>query len=575
MGLRFGLLLIGLAALLGCNPRRPSQDAAFVALAENYVEGLLARYPEFATLLGDHRRDGELNDYTAEAVSEAVASNKRYLHELEAVDPSRLKDANAVDYEILKNQVLFQIWSAEELREHEWNPLLYNIGDAVYALLARDYAPVEERLKSLHQRLQGVPAVFEAARSNLASPPKVHTETAILQNNGAMSLLRDGLDEILAQTPGMAQELAPAREAALQELEEYGRWLQDELLPRADGEFRIGEARFRKKLAFTLHSDLSMEEILERAQRRVEELQNELYSTARPLFRASNPEAGQTQSPNPTAVIQSVLDSLADSHPTDQTIVGDAKDSLAAVTAFTRDKDLLTVPDAPLQIIVMPEFRRGVSTAYCDSPGPLEKRGETFYAIAPTPQDWTPQRKLSFYREYNDHMLQDLTVHEAIPGHYLQIAHSNRLQAPTKIRSIFSSGPFVEGWAVYAEQIMAEHAYGGPSFKMQQLKMLTRAVINAILDQKIHAGSMSEQEAMDLMMHKGFQEEGEAAGKWKRAQLTSAQLSTYFVGITEHNDMRRAWVDRHGPILDWRAYHDMVLSYGSPPTKFVRRFLGL
>ncbi len=574
MKLCFGLLLIGLAAL-GCTLRQPSQDAAFVTLAENYVEDLLARYPEFATLLGDHGRDGELNDYTAEAVSAAVASNKRYLQELEAIDLSRLSDANAVDYEILKNQVLFQVWSAEELREHEWNPMLYNIGDAVYALLAREYAPLEERLESLRQRLRGVSAVFEAARSNLARSPKVHTETAILQNDGAISLLRDGLDEFLARAPGIEQELAPAREAALQELEEYGQWLRDDLLPHADGEFRIGETKFRKKLAFTLHSDLSMEEILERAQQRLAELQDELYRTALPLFRESNPEAGQTQSPERGTVIRSVLDSLADSHPTDPTIVDDAKHSLAAVTAFTFDKNLVTVPDEPLKIIVMPEFRRGVSTAYCDSPGPLEKHGETFYAISPTPQDWTPQRKLSFYREYNDYMLQDLTVHEAIPGHYLQIAHSNRLQAPTKIRSIFSSGTFVEGWAVYAEQIMAEHAYGGPSFKMQQLKMLTRAVINAILDQKIHAGSMSEQEAMDMMMREGFQEDGEAAGKWKRAQLTSAQLSTYFVGITEHNDMRRAWVDRHGPIRDWRAYHDMVLSYGSPPTKFVRRFLGL
>lgn len=575
MKLHFVLILVALAALQACTPRPPSQDAAFVALADNYLEWLLAHYPESATLLGDHRRDGELNDYTATAVSEGLASNKRYLRELETIDPSRLSDENAVDYEIFKNQILFQIWSAEELREHEWNPMRYNIGDAIYGLLARDYAPLEERLRSLHLRLQRVSSVFDAARSNLANPPKVHTETAILQNDGAISLLREGLDELLVQAPEAAQELSAVREAAAQELETYGQWLRDDLLPRADGEFRIGQERFRKKLAFTLHSDLSMEEVLERAQKRLEDLQTELYTTALPLFRELNPKAGKNPVPDRSTVIRSVLDSLADSHPTDRTIVDDAKKSLAAVTGFVLDKNLVTVPDEPLQIIVMPEFRRGVSTAYCDSPGPLERHGETFYAISPTPSDWTSQRKLSFYREYNDYMLQDLTVHEAIPGHFLQIAHSNRLQAPTKIRSIFSSGTFVEGWALYAEQIMAEHGYGGPSFKMQQLKMLTRAVINAILDQQIHAGSMSEQEAIAMMMQKGFQEDGEAAGKWKRAQLTSAQLSTYFVGITEHNDLRRAWVDRHGPIADWRAYHDMVLSHGSPPTKFVRHLLGL
>ena len=143
------------------------------------------------------------------------------------------------------------------------------------------------------------------------------------------------------------------------------------------------------------------------------------------------------------------------------------------------------------------------------------------------------------------------------------------------IRSIFSSGTFIEGWAVYAEQVMVERGFGGARFKMQQLKMLTRAVINAVLDQKIHAGSMTEQEAMDMMMGQGFQEEGEAAGKWIRAQLTSAQLSTYFVGIAEHNDMRAAWIERNGAVQDWQAYHDRVLSFGSPPVRFVRGLLEL
>jgi len=216
-----------------------------------------------------------------------------------------------------------------------------------------------------------------------------------------------------------------------------------------------------------------------------------------------------------------------------------------------------------------------VSTAYCDSPGPLEKNGKTFYAIAPTPEDWSVERAESLYREYNDYMLLDLTVHEAMPGHYVQLAHSNRFQAPTLTRHVFSSGPFVEGWAVYAEQLLVEHGLGGAKVKMQQLKMYARAVINAILDQKIHAGSMTEQEAMDLMMNEGFQEDGEAAGKWRRASLTSGQLSTYFVGNEEVWEIRKAWEARNGEITDWRAFHDTVLSHGSPPAKFIRRELGL
>ena len=198
------------------------------------------------------------------------------------------------------------------------------------------------------------------------------------------------------------------------------------------------------------------------------------------------------------------------------------------------------VPNVPLDVIAMPEFKRGVAIAYCDAPGPLEKNGKTFFAVAPTPKDWSKERKESFFREYNNYMIRDLTVHEAMPGHFLQLARSNEFRAPTLVRAIFQSGPFIEGWAVYCEQVMAEQGYGGPEVKMQQLKMRLRAICNAILDQSIHAGNMSEKEAMDLMTKEGYQQEGEAVAKWKRARLTSAQLSTYFVGATEHLDLRAA-----------------------------------
>lgn len=574
MKTRASWLVAAVVATLSCSGP-PPQDDRFVALAEGYIEEFLERYPEYATALGDHRYDGRLNDYTAAGVAAGLDWNARYLEDLAAIDPARLGAANAIDYEILRNYVEFGIWSSEVLREHEWNPMRYGVGDALYSLLARDFAPLDDRLQSLHQRLTEIPAVLSAARENLIDPPRIHTETAIRQNDGAIALISKNLDKFLALAPGKEEELAEAREAALEALEEHGRWMREELLPRSTRSFRVGEEKYRAKLAYTLHSDLSMEEILERALRRLDALQDELYSTALPLYRDHRPDAGEDALADRPAVIRAVLDMLADSHPTDSSIVDDAAQDLAEVTEFTRESKLVSVPDEPLEIIVMPEFRRGVSTAYCDSPGPLEEHGETFYAISPTPQDWTPERKLSFYREYNDFMLQDLTVHEAIPGHYLQLAHSNRLQAPTMIRSIFSSGTFIEGWAVYAEQVMVERGFGGARFKMQQLKMLTRAVINAVLDQKIHAGSMTEQEAMDMMMGQGFQEEGEAAGKWIRAQLTSAQLSTYFVGITEHNDMRAAWIERNGPVQDWQAYHDKVLSFGSPPVRFVRGLLEL
>ena len=194
-----------------------------------------------------------------------------------------------------------------------------------------------------------------------------------------------------------------------------------------------------------------------------------------------------------------------------------------------RRTGLATVPDDPCEVQVMPEFRRGVAVAYCDAPGGLEQGGTTYYAISPTPADWSPERVASFYREYNTAMVTNLTVHEAMPGHVLQLAHARR--HPSRVRAVLGSGSFVEGWAVHAERLMVEQGHGGVPVHLQQLKMQLRMTLNALLDAGVHAGGLEEAEALELMTRRGFQEEGEAVGKWRRALLTSAQLSTYFVGL--------------------------------------------
>ena len=563
-----------LAMNWGCS-QSEGADHQFEQLAKQYIEDLLKLNPEFATALGEHRYDAQLDDYSLAGVERNLQLEKDYLQRLSAIDPSSLSEINGIDYAILRSRMERSIFSLEVLREYEWNPLRYNVGGAIYGLLAREFAPLPERLQSVRERLKAVPAAIEAAKTNLQNPPKVHTETAILQNPGTISLVRDELTRFLEQAPELEKEMAPLQQAAIEALEGYGKWLESDLLPRSNGEFRLGPDKFRAKLAHTIDSDLSMEEILQRAQQRLAETQQAMYETALPLYQGYFPKATAAQREDRKQVIKAVLDKLAENRPDDQTIVEQARRDLQETTDFVRDRQLVSLPDEPVEIIVMPEFQRGVAVAYCDSPGPLEENGETFYAISPTPADWTKERAQSFYREYNSYMLKDLTVHEAMPGHYLQLAHSNRFQAPTLTRAIFYSGPFVEGWATYAEQIMVENGFGGPEVKMQQLKMLTRAILNAILDQKIHTAGMSEQEAMDLMRNEGFQEEGEAAGKWRRACLTSTQLSSYFVGNTEVNDIRRAHEAKHGAITDWRAFHDTMLSFGSPPAKYIKKTMGL
>ncbi|MBM2845298.1 MAG: hypothetical protein HW407_610 [Bacteroidetes bacterium] len=304
--------------------------------------------------------------------------------------------------------------------------------------------------------------------------------------------------------------------------------------------------------------------------------QDGLYETALPLYKKFFPMVTDPKKLEDKRLIsKAVLDKLAQTRPANATIVEMANQMVQSTTDFVRSNNLMTMPAEPVKVIVMPEFQRGVAVAYCDSPGPLEKDGQTFYAISPTPADWTKQRVESFFREYNNYMLQDLTIHEAMPGHYLQLAHSNKFKAPTMVRAIFGSGTFVEGWATYAEQLMVEKGYGGPEVKMQQLKMRLRLIINSIIDQKIHTAGMTEQEAMDLMMKEGFQEDGEAAGKWRRACLTSTQLSTYYVGNIEVNGIRTAYEAKTNGTSDMKTMHDTILSFGSPAPRYVRAAMGL
>ena len=285
--------------------------------------------------------------------------------------------------------------------------------------------------------------------------------------------------------------------------------------------------------------------------------------------------AGTAAEADQHAVIKAVLDHLAQEHQDNDTIVDYGRKTLQLCTDFVRAHDLVTVPATPIELIVTPEFKRGRGIAYCDSPGALEPGGKTFVAIEPTPADWPATRRDSFFREYNNYMMRDLMVHEAMPGHFLQLAHSNQFKAPTLVRSIFQSGSFIEGWAVYTERVMAEAGFGGPETHMQQLKMRLRVLCNALLDQGIHMHGMTKEQGLELMMKRGFQEEGEAVAKWQRAQLSYTQLATYFVGAAEHDDMRAAAEKKFGAKFNLKQYHDLVLSVGSPAVKFVRLEVGL
>lgn len=546
-----------------------AQDSSFEKLVADFMPAYLRLNPELATSLGDHRYDGQLSDYSLSGLTETNKLYTKTLQQLEDIDPLSLSPVNRVDYEILKSNLQASLFALDELQEFRWNPLVYNPGGSLYALMARDFAPLPKRLESLAQRLDSIPKLLEQAKLNLDNPPLIYTKTAIDQNKGTLSLIKVDLDTILDQAPELREKLAHSRKRAADALENYGKWLEKDLLPRSKGDFRLGSKLYSKKLAYTLESELPQAEILKRAEAELLKTREKMAKVAAKVLK-DEATAYQTED----KLIRAALNRCAQSTPNNDTVVGQAAADLSECTAFVREHKLVSLTEDACEVIEMPEFARGVAVAYCDSPGPLEANVATFYAIAPTPKDWSRDRVNSFFREYNDSMLKDLTVHEAMPGHFLQLMHSNRFKAPTLVRSIFQSGTFIEGWATYAEQVMANQGYGGPQVQLQQLKMRLRLIINAIIDQKIHTAGMTEAEAMNLMMNSGFQEEGEAAGKWRRACLTSAQLSTYFVGNAELNDLVQDYQAKH-PGTSLQALHDLMLSFGSPAPRYLRQAMGL
>ena len=366
--------------------------------------------------------------------------------------------------------------------------------------------------------------------------------------------------------------LAKARSAVSQ----HQIWLDKRLLPESKGDFRLGSALYDQKLAFALFSPLSRQEIRARAESELAATRSAMYEIASTVLKnrkGSPPTPAKPSAAQQQRAIKAALDLAYAERPKRDAVLDAARTTLAEATRFVREKNLVTLPDEPLEIIEMPEFKQGVALAYCDSPGALEAGQKTFYAVSPIPKQWTRAQADSFLREYNTRSIHNLTIHEAMPGHYLQLAHAN--QYASTLRKVLSSGPFVEGWAVYTERVMSDAGYlnGDPLMKLIQLKWYLRTIVNALLDQAVHVDGISREAAMKLMIDSGFQEEREAAGKWTRAQLTSAQLPVYFVGALEHIALRAEAEQRLGAAFSLHDYHDKALSYGSPPVRFARELM--
>lgn len=562
------LLLANATALIA-----QEADAKLESFFKAYLDDNFRLRPLEATRLGDHRFDSQLEELTPEARARWLELTRKTLAELpQKVEYTKLSRNGQIDFEIFQHSLKFDEWLTQNTHPYEEDPRIYNgyINDSIYLLLAQSSLSLETNVANCIARMALIPKVVAAAKQNLKNPPRVHTETAIRQNRGAIGFYEKDIFDFAGKTRQLAALKAAAAPVAAA-LKDYQKFLENDLLPRANGEWRLGNEKFAQKLDLELDAAVNADQVMADAQTEFDRVEREMYVIARQLWSryfARQPLPPDDQNGRRTTVRKG-CDAIAKEHCRPDELTAEMKRRVAALKKFITANDILRLPEPDhCQVVEMPEFKRGNSTAYMDAPPPLDPNGTGQLAVSPPPHDWDARRISSYLEEYNNHMLDILAIHEGYPGHAVQLEYMNR--SPL-IRKVLQSGVYIEGWAVYTEQTMVDQGYGNGdlALRLSQLKFYLRAVANTILDHKMHCSNLSDEEALDFLMNGCFQSEGEAKLKIIRSKQSSCQLSTYFVGRMAHYRLRQQIERELGDRFSLSKYHQAVLEPGAVSVKYL------
>jgi uncharacterized protein (DUF885 family) len=579
---------------------------AFNDLVATFLDELFELQPDYATWVGDHRRDGQWPDMSEAGRTARLAFLDRWQAAFVATDPAALSADDRIDRELVVGELDAFRFADAELREETWAPMLwvYVIGGGLHPLLARDFAPLAVRLASACSRLEGVPALLDQAREAIGSNPqrpvsRLHAEMAGKRIGGVAGLARDAVGQAEAaessdaEVAALLPRLREAADRAVSAIDAMGDQLQ-EVAAGTDGGAELGEPLFTSKLRHTLRDpSITAQDVLDRAEREYASVRAEMVRIARDIWSEWRPR--EPVPDDEGALVRGTLDAITTDHPGADALVDFCREELVRIEAFCRDRGMIGLVDEPLDIDWTPEFLRAFGGAMLDSPGPLDVGQKSFFSITPVRDEWNEEERESYLREMNARQLRLLTIHEAVPGHYLQMAYANR--GSSLARRVFRSGLFAEGWAVYVTQVMLDAGYGegDAALWLVHWKFYLRAVVNAIIDVRIHTMGMTSEEAIALMVDGAFQERSEAVAKDERARLSSTQLVTYFLGsagIWEIEDIarRRAAVASGGSAddvpaprvvggygatrgFDQRAHLEAAISHGAPPIPILREIL--
>lgn len=558
-------------------PADRRQDRALDSLAMQFLTALWRVDPEGGIAVGKYEAAANLTLPDPATRAKQLAFANDWLAKFRAVDVRQLSSKQRTDQALLINKLETDRWYLSTFKEYEWNPALHNIAQPLDLILTTDYASKPQRLRTLLKRLASVPAFYQAAQASIVNPTHEHTQLAIAQAPGTMAVLADigkaAQESILtAQEKAIfAVRIANAGTALIG----YTDFLYDidrkQQASNSARSFRIGKELYDAKFRLEIQSSSTAEQMYQKALAAREDLLVHMDGYADTLWAGT---MGKLPKPaDRTAKIGAVIDKLSSRHVKRENFVAEIQRQIPQLQDWVIKHNLLSLDaNKPLVVRETPMYQRGIAGASIDAPGPYRPRDKTYYNVTPMDGLSAAQAESSL-REYNEWILQILNIHEAIPGHYAQLVYANR--SPSLVKSLFGNGAMVEGWAVYGERMMLESGYGdnAPEMWLMYSKWNLRSVTNTILDYSVHVLGMTEQQAMDLLVRQAFQTPQEAAEKWKRVQLSSVQLTSYFSGYSEIMALREERKRALGEKFDLKAFNDQFLSYGNAPVRVIRELM--
>ena len=563
------LPLVVLTALLfpGCSSHKSKEQ--FSQIAEEFVYKSLSYSPVAATQVGYHRHgdvdlDSKIDDYspvTLDKQRQWLLDVRRRLQQ--SLDEKSLSPDEAADLDIIHDQISLSLLELQSIQSYRHNPTLYVelVGNALYSPFVLEYTDKGKRFGHIINRLRALPNLIHDAHANLASAPDLWTKVAIEENEGNIALIDKTLREAVPQ--GQRAAYDAAAKPAIDALREFNEFLAREL-SKKNYDWRLGPDKYAQKFRYVIATDQTPDQVLASAEEEMKNVRQSMANIAQQLGYKS---------------IKQALDAIATKHGAPDTYFADARRDLEETRQFVKEKNLLTLPPRDnLQVIETPEFMRGIYSVGGFNAAPaLEPQLGAFYWITPIPPAWPKERIESKLREYNTYGLKLLTIHEAMPGHYVQLEYSNDLQPKLRrvLRSVYGSGVYVEGWAVYATEMMLDAGYldNSQELRLTFLKQQLRVLANTILDVRLQTKGMTDQQALDLMINQAFQEREEAEGKLRRAKLSSTQLPTYFVGYRDWMRLRKRYQAEKGDASKLKDFHEAALKAGAVPLPVLSRLL--